>query len=84
VWRTALREAEKRRQSPSSAQITAAVTGPTPYCALQCLAGRLAAGERGDLPTQRIQLGLNGVHDAQRGKHRLVALYRARIRDTGL
>jgi hypothetical protein len=63
AWRTASSEDEKRRQSPSSATIAVALTGPTP---VQLLDQRAAAGlaackdaepsvERGQLEVEQIE-----------------------------
>jgi hypothetical protein len=40
---------------------------------LQRLAAGLAAGERGDLPAQRDELGVQGIEDPQCGRDRLLA-----------
>jgi hypothetical protein len=71
VWRTALREAENQRVSPSWAQIAAAVIGPT-VLLLQSPAAGLATSERGDLAAQHHQLGVEPVQHPQCGHDRLM------------
>ena len=64
--RTALREADRRETSPSSARIVVAVSGPIAVLAHQRLTARLVTREASELALERDQLAVDLVDDRQR------------------
>src|SRR5512133_2084221 len=66
AWRTASSEEEKRRQSPSSARIAVALTGPTPYRrSISARQPGLAAGKSAQSLVERRQFEIEHLEHAQ-------------------
>jgi hypothetical protein len=70
VGRTAVRGGESVRVAQFAPQRRGG-DRPDAVVGLQRPAAGLPVGERGDLAAQRIELGIQGVEDPQRGGHRL-------------
>lgn len=69
VCRTAWREAENRRVSPSSAQMITAVSLPIPYWRCNALQPGWIAAKRADLGEQGVDLGIQPVDLPHRDGH---------------